>query len=86
MIVNLKDLNSTVRSDLGLTALFLGATREVVYPAKWAAAPAGMQDGRSCFCTGRFRSVGVTGLSHKLEDDYHTRRDPWYILSGYEIM
>ena len=29
----------------------------------------------AAFTQGGFRSVGITGLSHKLEDYYHTRRD-----------
>lgn len=29
------------------------------------------------FTQGGFRAVGITGLSHKLEDYYHTRRDSY---------
>ena len=35
----------------------------------------------AAFTQGGFRSVGVTGLSHKLEDYYHTRRDSWNHLN-----
>ena len=31
----------------------------------------------AAFTQGGFRSIGVTGLNHKLEDYYHTRRDTW---------
>ena len=31
----------------------------------------------AAFTQGGFRSVGVTGLNHKLEDYYHTRKDSW---------
>ena len=31
----------------------------------------------AAFTQGGFRSVAVTGLNHKLEDYYHTRKDSW---------
>ena len=34
----------------------------------------------AAFTQGGFRSIGITGLSHKLEDYYHTRRDSYDIL------
>jgi len=31
----------------------------------------------AAFIQGGFRSIGITGLSHVLEDYYHTRRDSY---------
>ena len=43
--------------------------------------PAGQITGGStdsaAFTQGGFRAVGITGLHHKLEDYYHTRRDTY---------
>ena len=33
--------------------------------------------GSAAFTQGGFRSIGITGLSHMLEDYYHTRRDSY---------
>ena len=37
--------------------------------------PLGGATDSAAFTQGGFRSVGITGLNHKLEDYYHTRRD-----------
>ena len=78
LMVNLRDLNSTVRSDRELGELFLKASKEAGVPCRTGGVPLfGGSTDSSAFTQGGFRSIGVTGLSHKLEDYYHTRRDTW---------
>lgn len=76
LMVNLKDLNGTVASDRALGELFLRAARQAGVPCKKGKVPLmGGATDSAAFTQGGFRSIGVTGLSHKLEDYYHTRRD-----------
>ena len=78
LMVNLKDLNSTVSSDRELGERFLRAAKEAGVPCRTGGVPLfGGSTDSSAFTQGGFRSVGITGLSHKLEDYYHTRRDTW---------
>ena len=76
LMVNLRDLNSTVSADAELAEAFLRAAREAGVPCKKGRVPLmGGGTDSAAFTQGGFRSVGVTGLSHKLENYYHTRRD-----------
>ena len=76
LAVNTRDLNSTVKSDPELCGLFLRASEEAGVPCKKSVVPLfGGSTDSAAFTQGGFRSVGVTGLSHVLEDYYHTRRD-----------
>lgn len=76
LAVNTRDLNSTVKSDPELCDLFLRAAEEAGVPCKKSTIPLfGGSTDSAAFTQGGFRSVGVTGLSHMLEDYYHTRRD-----------
>ncbi len=78
LMVNLKDLNGTVTADQALGALFLEAAGEVNVPCTKGGVPLmGGATDSAAFTQGGFRSVGITGLSHKLEDYYHTRRDTY---------
>ena len=78
LTVNLKDLNSTVASDQELGRLFLQAAEEVNVPCGKGRVPLmGGSTDSAAFTQGGFRSVGITGLSHRLEDYYHTRRDTY---------
>ena len=82
LMVNLKDLNGTVSSDRALAEQFLSAAREAGVPCTRGGVPLmGGATDSAAFTQGDFRSVGVTGLSHKLEDYYHTRRDSWNHLN-----
>lgn len=76
LMVNELDLNGTVRADPALCRAFLDAARSVEVPCKrgWVPPLGGATDS-AAFTQGGFRSVGVTGLNHKLEDYYHTRKD-----------
>lgn len=76
LAVNTRDLNSTVKSDPELCDLFLRASEEAGVPCKRTVIPLlGGSTDSAAFTQGGFRSVGITGLSHMLEDYYHTRRD-----------
>ena len=78
LMVNLKDLNGTVSSDPELGELFLRAAEEAGVPCSRGLVPLmGGGTDSAAFTQGGFRSIGITGLSHKLEDYYHTRRDSY---------
>ena len=76
LAVNTRDLNSTVKSDPELCGMFLRAAEEAGVPCQKSVVPLfGGATDSAAFSQGGFRSIGVTGLSHVLEDYYHTRRD-----------
>ena len=78
LMVNMKDLNSIVNSDRKLGELFLDAAKKAGVSCKKGAVPLlGGSTDSAAFTQGGFRSIGITGLSHKLEDYYHTRRDTY---------
>ena len=78
LMANARDLNGTLKSDEGLCDAFLRAAADVGVPCRrgWVPPFGGATDS-AAFTQGGFRSVGITGLNHKLEDYYHTRRDTW---------
>lgn len=78
LMVNRRDLNSTVRSDRALCEAFLDTAKEAgVFCGKGRVPLFGGATDSAAFTQGGFRSIGVTGLSHVLEDYYHTRRDSY---------
>jgi putative aminopeptidase FrvX len=76
LMVNEKDLNGMVALDADLTDAFMRAAIEVGVPCRKGRIPlmGGATDGAG-FAQGGFRSASVTGMSHRLENYYHTRRD-----------
>jgi hypothetical protein len=78
LMVNYRDLNGTVKADKDVSDLFLEAAQELEIPIKkgWVPPLGGATD-NAAFTQGGFRSTGITGLNHKLEDYYHTRRDTY---------
>ena len=83
LMVNRKDLNGTVTSDRALGEEFLRAAQEAGVPCRKGQVPLmGGSTDSAAFTQGGFRSIGVTGLSHNLEDYYHTRRDSWDNLNA----
>ena len=78
LMVNLRDLNGTVAADPDLCSAFLQAAKEVGVPCQkgWVPPMGGATDA-AAFCQGGFRAAGITGLNHRLEDYYHTRKDSW---------
>ena len=76
--VNLRDLNSTLAGNRELGEMFQQAAKEANVPCKMGAVPPfGGSTDSAAFTQGGFRSVGITGLNHVLEDYYHTRRDTY---------
>ncbi|NLL62837.1 MAG: Zn-dependent exopeptidase M28 [Ruminococcaceae bacterium] len=78
LMVNYRDLNATVKSDKDVSDLFLEAAKEIgVQCKKGFVPPLGGSTDNAAFARGGFRSTGITGLNHNLEDYYHTRRDTY---------
>lgn len=76
LMVNRKDLNGTVAADRELCDAFLRAADAAGVPCRPGLVPLfGGATDSAAFTQGGFRSVGITGLSHKLERYYHTRLD-----------
>ena len=82
LMVNKRDLNGIVKSDAALSELFLLAAKKADVPCivGWVPPFGGATDS-AAFTQGGFRSVGITGLNHKLEDYYHTRKDSYHNLN-----
>ncbi len=78
LMVNKRDLNGTVRSDRALCGMFLDAAKNAGVPCRTGKVPLfGGSTDSAAFTQGGFRSIGVTGLNHVLEDYYHTRKDSY---------
>ena len=78
LMTNYRDLNGTVAADKDVSDLFMEAAEAVNVPCKkgWVPPLGGATDS-AAFAQAGFRSTGVTGLNHKLESYYHTRRDSY---------
>ena len=78
LMVNERDLNDTLDADPALSRVFYRACQDVGVPCRKGRIPlfGGSIDG-AAFLQGGFRAVAITGLRHKLEDYYHTRRDTY---------
>lgn len=76
LMANYRDLNGTVKTDKELNDLFMKCAEELGIPCRkgWVPPLGGATDA-AAFTQGGFRSGDITGLNHKLEDYYHTRRD-----------
>ncbi len=78
LMTNYRDLNGSVKADKDVSDLFMEAAKEAGVPCKkgWVPPLGGATDS-AAFAQAGFRATGVTGLNHKLEDYYHTRRDTY---------
>ena len=78
LMTNYRDLNDTVKADKDVSDLFMEAAKELDISCKkgWVPPLGGATDS-AAFAQAGFRATGVTGLNHKLEDYYHTRRDTY---------
>ncbi|MBP5743894.1 MAG: M28 family peptidase, partial [Oscillospiraceae bacterium] len=76
LMTNERDLNGTVQADKSMSELFLSSAAELGVPCRrgWVP-PLGGGTDSAAFVQGGFRAVALTGLNHRLEDYYHTRRD-----------
>ncbi|MBQ1544577.1 MAG: M28 family peptidase [Clostridia bacterium] len=78
LMVNYRDLNGTVKVDKDVSDLFLEAANELgIFCKKGWVPPMGGATDNAAFAQGGFRSTGITGLNHKLESYYHTRKDSY---------
>lgn len=78
LMTNYRDLNGTVKADKDVSDLFMEAAKELGIPCKkgWVPPLGGATDS-AAFAQAGMRATGVTGLNHKLENYYHTRRDTY---------
>ncbi|MGN0546397.1 MAG: M28 family metallopeptidase [Acutalibacteraceae bacterium] len=78
LMTNYRDLNGTVKADKDVSDLFMEAAQAVNIPCKkgWVPPLGGATDS-AAFAQAGFRATGVTGLNHKLESYYHTRKDTY---------
>lgn len=78
LMTNYRDLNGTVKADEDVSDLFMEAAQAVNIPCKkgWVPPLGGATDS-AAFAQAGFRATGVTGLNHKLESYYHTRKDTY---------
>lgn len=78
LMVNYRELNGTVKMDKEASDMFLNAAKAVDVPVMkgWVPPLGGATDG-AAFTQAGFTSASITGLNHKLEDYYHTRRDTY---------
>lgn len=78
LMTNYRDLNGTVKADKDVSDLFMEAAKELDISCKkgWVPPLGGATDS-AAFAQAGFRATGVTGLNHKLEDYYHTRKDTY---------
>ena len=78
LLTNYRDLNATVKADKDVSDLFMEAAAELnIGCKKGMVPPLGGATDNAAFAQGGFRSTGITGLNHKLENYYHTRRDTY---------
>lgn len=78
LMTNYRDLNGTVKADKDVCDLFMEAAKEIgVQCKKGMVPPLGGATDSAAFAQAGFRAAGITGLNHKLESYYHTRRDTY---------
>lgn len=78
LMVNYRDLNATVKADTDASDLFMEAADELnIQCKKGMVPPLGGATDSAAFAQAGLRSAGITGLNHKLESYYHTRRDSY---------
>lgn len=78
LMTNYRDLNGTVAADKDVSDLFMEACSELdIHCLKGMVPPLGGATDSAAFAQAGFRATGVTGLNHKLESYYHTRRDSY---------
>lgn len=78
LMTNYRDLNGTVKADKDVSDLFMEAAKDLGIACKkgWVPPLGGATDS-AAFAQAGFRATGITGLNHKLESYYHTRRDTY---------
>jgi hypothetical protein len=78
LMVNYRDLNASVYSDVDAADLFMEAAAALDVPCtKGMVPPMGGATDAAAFAKDGRQAVGITGLNHNLENYYHTRRDTY---------
>lgn len=78
LMTNYRDLNGTVKADKDVSDLFVEAANELgIHCKKGWVPPLGGATDSAAFAQAGMRATGITGLNHKLENYYHTRRDTY---------
>ena len=78
LMTNYRDLNGTVAADRDVSDLFMESAKALgIGCKKGMVPPLGGATDSAAFAQAGFRATGITGLNHKLEDYYHTRRDTY---------
>lgn len=86
LMVNYRDLNGTVKADKDVSDLFMEAAKGLdIHCSKGWVPPLGGATDSAGFAQGGFRVTGITGLNHKLESYYHTRKDSYDNLNKQGI-
>ncbi|MBO7318564.1 MAG: M20/M25/M40 family metallo-hydrolase [Clostridia bacterium] len=76
LMVNYRDLNSTVKVDKDVSDLFYEACQDLGIPGKKGfVPPLGGATDSAAFAQAGMRATGITALNHALPDFYHTRLD-----------
>lgn len=78
LMTNYRNLNATVKSDVDVSDLFMESAEQLgIHCIKGMVPPLGGATDDAAFSQNGFRATGITGLNHKLESYYHTRRDSY---------
>ncbi len=78
LMTNYRDLNGTVKADKDVSDLFMECAQEMgIKCSKGMVPPLGGATDSAAFAQAGFRATGITGLNHKLESYYHTRKDSY---------
>ena len=78
LMVNYRDLNGMKKTDEAACDLFMESAKELgVFCKRGMVPPLGGATDTMGFVENGIRAAGVTGLNHKLENYYHTRKDSY---------
>ena len=78
LMVNYRDLNGTVKTDKELCDLMMQAAKDLdIHILKGMVPPMGGATDPAAFAQAGYRATSITGLNHKLESYYHTRKDTY---------
>jgi hypothetical protein len=78
LMVNYRDLNSSVKSDKEVCDSFMDAAKELgIRCSKGFVPPLGGATDSAAFAQAGMKSAGITGLNHALESYYHTIYDSY---------
>lgn len=78
LLTNYRDLNGMVKADKDVSDLFMESAAEMnIHCKKGMVPPLGGATDSAAFAQAGFRATGITGLNHKLESYYHTRKDTY---------